>query len=53
MKKIKKQTKKQAKTPSEESVLTKERFLEILNRVIRPVSEKQTPPKKGKSKTSE
>ena len=48
-----KKPKRQKKTPSEKSVLTKEKFLQILNQVIRPVSEKQKPPVKGKSKTSE
>ena len=40
-------------TPKKEAVLTKEKFLKILNQVIRPVSEKQKLPVKGKSKTSE
>lgn len=44
---------KTKKTPSKESVLTKEKFLQILNQVIRPVSEKGKPPKKEKKGTSE
>ena len=52
-KKTKKQPKQKQKTPSEERVLTKEKFLQILNQVIRPVSERGKPPKKEKKGTSE
>lgn len=53
MKTDKKQKKEQEKTPSKESVLTREKFFKILDKVIRPVSEKEQPPKKEKKETSE
>ncbi len=53
MKKIK-QIKMQKTTPpkEEEFVLTNEKFLEILDRVIQPVPVQAKPPKKGKKGTS-
>lgn len=53
MKSNKKPKKKQEKTPPEESVLTREKFFKILDKVIRPVSEKEEPPEKEKKGTSE
>ena len=51
--KTKKQPKKTIPPKEEEFVLTKEKFLEILERVIQPVPVQAKPPKKGKKGTSE
>lgn len=52
--KTKKKTTKKTNPPKEEEfVLTKEKFLEILERVIQPVPVQAKPPKKGKKGTSE
>ena len=41
------------KTPIQKEPLTREGFFKILDKVIRPVSEKEKPPKKEKKGTSE
>ena len=53
MKSKTKQHKKTNPPKEEEFVLTKEKFLEILERVIQPVPVQAKPPKKGKKGTSE
>ena len=46
-----KETKK--KEEKKKEPLTKEKFFELLNKAIRPVNEKEKPPKKEKKGTSE
>jgi hypothetical protein len=45
--------KKQKEKPKQKEPLTREEFFRMLNKVIRPVSEKQKPPEPEKKETSE